>query len=261
MTKTRLPIRDRAHASEIARQLPFGDLFKNGGSVDGFADWLFVNRKTFNGRNPLQQARVYVTGYRYASKRGDDFDALCRERADQEEQGKERARAQVVARVAAVKAWWSETPVGADITLAVAELCLGRGNYFAVSPDGKSSAEPQASWVLEWLVEVLEGFGGPDDTLDVCDWMPESSEDDFRRCVDKDGKARTSIRERIVRGETLTEVDLVPIAWCTSVMSRVSRIRTSLRARLRQATMVEQIRAATPTAGNVRPPLRRDRGV
>ena len=55
LTQTRLPIRDRAHAREIARQLPFGDLFKNGGSVDGFADWLFVKRKTFNGRNPLQQ--------------------------------------------------------------------------------------------------------------------------------------------------------------------------------------------------------------
>jgi len=261
LTCTRLPIRDRAHAGEIARQLSLGDLLKNGGAVDGFADWLFVERKTFNGRNPLQQAAVYANRCRYASKRGADFDALCRERADQKEQSWERARAEFQAEVAAVEAWWSETPVGADITLAVTELCLGRGNYFAVSPDGDASSEAQPSWVLEWLLKELEAFGGSDNSLDKYEWSRQTSEDNFRRLVDRRGKKLTSIRERIARGRGVAEVDLLTIAQCTSALSRVSRIRASLRALLTRATMVERIRFASPTPSSDGPPERRSRDV
>lgn len=261
LTQSRVSICDRAHAGEIARQLPLDDLFKNGGSVGGFADWLFVMRETFNGRNPQQQARVYANRFTRASKRGVDYDALCREYADRKEQIREKARAEFQAAVAAVEAWWSETPVGADITLAATELFLGRGNYFAVAPDGESSPEHPPSWVLEWLLEELEAFGGPDDSLDRYDWMRQSSEDHLRWFVGKRGKALEAIRQRIVRGEGISEGDFSTIALCTSAMSRVSRIRTSLRTFLTQATMVEQIRAAAPVALNDPPPARRSRAV
>jgi hypothetical protein len=259
LTGTRQPIRDRAHAGEIARQLPLDDLFKNGGSVDGFADWLFVNRQTFNGSNPLQQAGVYAGRFRSASKRGEDFDALWRQRADWKEKGREQADAEFRATLATVEAWWSETPAGAYITQAVVDLCLGRGNYFAESLDGRSSSEQHPSWVIEWLLTDLEAIGGPDDSLDQYEWSQESSENRFQYCVYKEGKTLTTVRKNIVRGKM--KIDFECIVWCMRVMSRVSRIRTSLRLALRQAWMEERIRSTAPTAGYHPPPSRRNRGV
>jgi hypothetical protein len=57
------------------------------------------------------------------------------------------------------------------------------------------------------------------------------------------------------------KIDFECIVWCMRVMSRVSRIRTSLRLALRQAGMEEHIRSTAPTAGYHPPPSRRNRGV
>jgi hypothetical protein len=261
MTQTRVPIRDRAHACAMARQLPFGELFRDGGSVDGFADWLYMNRRTFNGRNPLQQAKVYASYYRYAARRGNDLDAQCRKAADQKEQASERADAEVRVMRATVRAWWSETPVGADITLAVVELCLSHRSRTTESLGGTSPFEPQPSWVLEWLLDVLEAFGGTDDSIDELERLFGSAEDNLRRCVDKDGKALTTVRERIFRGDKIRDLDFATITRCAWYLSCVPSIRTSLRAQLVQAEMIERVQAAAPTAPDAPPPSRRRRQV
>jgi hypothetical protein len=244
LARSRLPIRDRTHTREIVRQLAFGDLLKDGGSGEGFADWLFVNRKTFNGRNPLQQVKVYANARLCASKLGEDFDALCRERADQKERDHARVSFEFSKSLAIVKAWWSETPVGADITLAVVELCLGRGMCFSASLDG--AAEPQDVWVLEWLLTVLESFGGPEDALQTYEWKRHSAELDFRQYLVERAGALASMREMIFRGQPLTEPNFLCVASCTRFLSRLPRIRTSVRAHLTQALMIERIQAAAP---------------
>ena len=260
LSRSRISIRDRAHASEIAHGITFGELFKTGGTVEGFADWLFLRRKTFNGPNPLQQARVYLNSYRAAQRRGVDFDAQCHEGANQKEQLEERARTIFEANLAAIKAYWTETPVGADITLAIAQLHLGRGHRFAASPDGEPMDSPP-SWVLQWLLELLEEFGGPDYLLNQYDWMLMSSEDYFRQQVAERDDALMTIREKVSRSEPLSELDFVCLVCAAKLLSCLLRVRTTLRTLLTQVEMVERIEAMAPPDTHANPPQARRRGL
>lgn len=164
----RIQIRGRLHALELARGIAFGTLFSNGGTVEGFADWLFVHRQTFNGQDPLQQARVYANRQQAAKKRGVDFDVDCRARADQKEEASRRVEAIFNAHVAAIKAHWTETIDGAGIVLAIAELWLGRGHCFADAPDGGVLPAPPLR-ALEGLLTLLEE-SGPEHLLHKYDW-------------------------------------------------------------------------------------------
>lgn len=260
--RRRISIRDRAHAREIARQLAFGDLLKGGGSATGFADWLFVRRKTFNGQSPLQQARVYANRNRHASKHGYDLDALYRQRADEKEHAEQKALSGLEANRIAMKEYWSEPPLGMEITLAVLELCLGRGHRFAVSPEGKALTELPQAWVLEYLLELLDKFGGPDESLEAYDGSRESWEFSLQRYVARSGGALMNIRQQVLRGLSLSELDFVCIASAARLLSSLSRVRTFVRTLLTQARMTEQIKAAaiTPHNGRAHGPERRRRG-
>lgn len=255
----RFPIRDRAHARQIVQQLAFGDMFRSGQTAEGFADWLFLHRRTFNGANPLQQAKMYVSSYRAAQRRGVDLDAECHAQANEKEQLEERVRAIFEADLAAIKACWAETPVGADITLAIAELHLGRGHRFAASPDGASPQDSPLPWVLQWLLELLEEFGGPDYLLHEYDWMHLSSENYFLRQIDKRDKAMTTIRKKLSRGEPLSELDFVCLAIAAKILSSLLRVRTTLRTLLTEVQMVERIGARTPADADTSPPPTRRR--
>jgi hypothetical protein len=261
LSRSRVQIRDRAHASEIARAIAFGPLFKNGGTVTGFADWLFVHRKTFNGPNPLQQARVYANRHRDAKKYGADFDAVCRARADEKEQLEERARVIFEANLAVIKACWIDQQGGPGIVLAITELCLGRGHRFADSPDGESLPNPP-SWVLEGLLKVLEEFGGPDDLLDEYEWRCVSSEDYFRRQAPQWDATMMTIRDEVLCNEPPSEVDFVCVTCAAKLLSCMSWVRTTMRVLLDQVEMVERIRATASASANTGPaPVRPSRAV
>jgi hypothetical protein len=239
LPKRRFLIQDRAHARRIAEAIAFDDLFKKGGTAKGFADWLFLKRRTFNAGNPLQQPRVYVRRLQAAKKHGVDFDAQCAVEASKQEETTVRIREAFEANLSTIKSWWSETPVGPDISMALADLSLGRGHRFAASPDAKSPSETPPSWVLEWLLDLLEVFGGPDDSLHV--YMVVFSEDYFREQLAEYDLALVRIREAIPAGRPLTETDYVCLTRVAQVLSRRSTVRTSVRAFLRQAWMVERI--------------------
>lgn len=235
----RTPIRDRKHAAEIASQIDFGDLLNQGGSRGGFADWLFVNRKSFNGANVLQQPSVYVSGLRSAAKRGVDFDVECRIKADETEQRQAQADAAIQARIAIIEAWWDDTPVGPDISVALAALNFGRGHRFAVSPNPDSLDEPTPAWVLEALLNLFEQFGGPSDSLHKYSWM--ATEEDFQYQANKLDPAMRSIWKLVHSGQRPTPFGLVALAWAARNLSCMARVRHTLKTLLIQAEMVELI--------------------
>jgi hypothetical protein len=244
-SRSRIQLRDRTHAAEIARGITFGPLFKNGGTVAGFADWLFVHRKTFNGPNPLQQAKVYVNGHRAAKKRGIDFDAACSASAEEKEHYQELARATFEANLAAIKAYWNDQQGGPGIVLAIAELSLGRGHRFTDAPDGKRLPEPP-SCVLEGLLKLLEEFGGADDLLDLDDCGLVYSEDDLRRQISAWDTTMMTIRDVLLNSEPPWEMNFVPVACATKLLSCVPRVRIALRALLIQVVMAERIESTAP---------------
>jgi hypothetical protein len=248
----RIQIRDRIHAREIASAIAFGTLFKNGGTVEGFADWLFVNRQTFNGPNPLHQARVYANGHLAAKRRGDDFDVICRARADENEEISKRVEANFKANIAAIKTHWTETIDGRGIVLTVAELCLGRGRRFAASPDGEALPDPP-SWVLRGLLKLLEEFGGPDQSPDEYDWRLPSAEEDLRKFAPTLDKLLVAIREDVLQDEPPSEYDFACVARAARLLSRISWVRTTLRTLLTQVQMVERIEASASHAANTGP--------
>lgn len=258
---SRTPIRDRAHALQIARGLALGDLLKNGGSVEGFADWLFVRRKSFNGADPLQQASVYANEHRRASKNGVAFDDSFRQQAEQRERVREEVRADAEARLAEMSAYWEDPPLGIEITVAVAELCLGRGSRFAAVRDGEARPSPPA-WGLEYLLQVLERFGGPDEALDKYDWSLELAENEFRKHVPAYDNQLEAIRAKILEGESPSAADIFCITWCAYSLSGLSRVRAMLRPLLRQVSMAEHIEAhGHSTVATSQAPTRRRRGI
>ena len=261
LPKSKTPIRDHNHALQIARGIDFGDLLKNGGSIHGFADWLFVLRKKFNGTNPLQQAKVYASARRAALKKGLPFDSLFSDRAEEKARQERQSRADAATRYAAMLAYWVEIPIGIEITAAVAELCLGRGSRFATVRDGEAQPPPMA-WGLEYLLEVLERFGGPDEALDRYDWSRELAEKHFSQCIPGEDPRLEAIRAKISRGELPSEADIICITWCAYWLSCLSRVRTMLRPLLRQVSMAEQIEASGHLTAPTGPaPTRRQRGV
>jgi len=248
----RIHIRDRTHALEIARGIAFGTLLMNGGTVDGFADWLFVHRRTFNGANPLQQASVYVNGHRAAKRRGVDFDVVCRARADESEEIGKRVEAAFKAQLAAIEMHWTETADGPGIVLASAELCLGRGRRFADSPNGEALPDPP-SWALEGLLKLLEEFGGPDALLDQFDWMSASAEEHFRKMAPILDMHLMRIREDVLRNEPPSGLDFACVTRAARILSRISWARITLRTLLTRVQMVEGIEASMSDAANVGP--------
>jgi len=257
----RTAIRARAHAAELAQQIAYGDLLRNGGSVSGFADWLFMNRKTFNGANPLQQVAVYVHAFQHAASRGVDFDAQCRQRADELEDGLERARMVHEAHRATIQAYWTETPVGPDMTLAIVELTLGGGYRFS-SPVATRKGTSQPVWVLEWLLDLLEDFGGPDDLLERYDWMRESAEARLQDCAERWNDRLVALREQICSARPPSDTDIMVITFCAERLSALLRVRVAVRVLLEQARMAERIQATTLADASSSPaPLRRSRAV
>ena len=257
----RIQIRDRNHAREIARGIAFGTLFQNGGTVEGFADWLFVHRQSFNGANPLQQARVYANRHRSDKRRGIDFDATCRAKADEWEEFSRQAEVAFKAVVAAIEALWTKTTDGQGIVLAIAELWLGRGRHFADSPDGEALSDP-TSWVLEGLLQLLERFGGPDGALDEFEWRRASAEDHFRKMTPLMDKDLTRICREVCHHVQPSEWYFRRVARAISVLADLSRVRLTLRTLLTKVQMVERIEASASVAINPRPaPARRRREV
>jgi hypothetical protein len=257
----RTTIRDREHAQELARGIAIGDLLRNGGSVRGFADWLFVHRRTFNGANPAQQVSVYANRCKEAAKRGANYDRQCRDQADAKERIHEHVRTEFDACLAAVKAYWTETPVGPDMTLAIAELGLGRGHQFSVAPQLAAEQDAVPAWISEWLLELFERLGGTDESLDELEWMSETREVNFEQDADARDAELMDIRQGIFEGQPPSERDFVSVALCVRHLSRLRRVRTTLRALLTRAMMVERIEAVAPSNESSREPVRRRREV
>lgn len=259
--RRRVQIRDRSHAREIARGIAFGTLFDNGGTVEGFADWLFVHRRTFNGANPLQQASVYANRHSSHKRRGVDFDVACRAKADERDEFRRRAEAAFKAEIAVIEMLWTKTIDGRGIVLAIAELWFGRGRYFADAPDGEALPDPP-SWALEGLLQLLEQFGGPDDALDKFEWRRASAEDDFRKMAPILDGGLTRICKEACQDVGPSAWDFRCVAHTVSVLARLSRVRITLRALLTKVQMVERIGASAPVVYNPGPaPARRRRHV
>ena len=251
LTRTRIAISDREHAGQIANLLQLGNLLQGGGTASGFGDWLFVNRSTFNGANPLQQPRVYVNAYRHASTRGVNFDALCRQRADEKEQTLQKARAAFEGRLADIKGLFEERPRGLEVIRAIAELSLGRGLRFAEAFDGKPLQLPPAR-TLKSLLQLLERFGGADSELDKYDWQREQSEENFRWWVSATEKYLRDVRSEDFDAPGASESIFLCIAQCAACLSSLSRVRTMLRPLLMQADMLEKIPATESIATDTR---------
>jgi hypothetical protein len=261
LARSRVEIRDRAHAHEIARAIPLASLFGNGGTVAGFADWLFVHRKTFNGANPLQQPSVYANRYGHAKKRGEDFDAVCREWADQQEQSMERARATFESNLATIEGCWADQQGGSEVIQAIAELCLGRGQCFADSPEGEPLPNPP-SWVLKGLLKIFEDIGGPYELLDRYELGPESSEDSFRNEAPQLDARMMMARDMVLSNEPPSASDVFRVTCAARLLSCMSSVRTTLGVLLVQTEMVERIEAKPPTSASTGPAAaRRSRAV
>lgn len=259
LSRRRIEIRDRAHARDIAQRITFGSLFNNGGTPNGFADWLFANRQTFNGANPLGQAKPYLAEHRDATLLGIDFDAQCRKAADRTEQIREQARVDFEANFEAIKAAWTETPFGPDATRAIAELCFGRGHCFAANPAGNPSPHPPSACVLDWLLNTLERFGGPAHQLHQNPWM--ASEDNFKMEMAMLDEDLERIHGQILHTNSVSNTDLVYVTSAAMKLSRMRRIRATLDVLLLQSKMHEHIDAAVPSDSPVATPrsLRRNR--
>lgn len=235
-------IQDHEHAVRIVQSIPFGDLFKDGGTQEGFADWLFVRRKTFNAASPLQQARVYLNAYRLAKKQGLDWDSRCHAEAIRKLDVANRARDQVNAHLARVAHWWTETPVGPDVFMALASFSLGRGHYFADSPDGAALPELPEPWVLEVLSDLLQAFSERS-------FRPEPNEKRLNRLLPQWNLGLQSVLNKVSAGEQeLSEMELRCVTFALWELSRLPRVRTALHGFVVQAKMIEQIRDVQPAA-------------
>jgi hypothetical protein len=258
----RTAIRDRQHAQEVAQGVLLGNTPLGGGSVQGFADWLFVNRQTFNGANPMYQVSVYVNGYRRAAARGVDFDLVCRQRADMKDKAREQVRTDFDACLAAIKSHWSETPFGAAVTWPIVELGLGRWYCLSAAPQLAAAEQDHVpSWILEWILQLFERSGGPDESLCEFETTQEFWEAAFERGADARDALLQGVAERLLQGQPPTESGFVSLASCVQVLSRLSRLRSALRVLLTQAQMIERIEAVAPSNDGNRARGRRRREV